>query len=695
MGDHRVSTRILRLLLFAESSDVAEATVSALRRARYQVRFARATNDAEADQSLGDGDWDLAILQHPFQGRSPEDILEQIARTGRDIPLIIIADPEALEGLTPAMETGARDVVTTDRMARLPAVCGRELAALQVRRENRENERQARLWKRNYSTFLELSRDPVAVVQDGIHLYTNPAYRARFGYEHLEELEGIPILDLVNGKDHDKFKSFLKQQLESETPPSENIYCELAFRDAHGSEFQGRVRTLPAHSDEERAIHILIEEAQETPGDRGRSQEDILTGLANRAAFFTEAESAAEKALNDGATSTLIYVLLDDYPDIKQNVGLAAADLFIAEVGKLIGDLVAEPHVAARYGTASFAVLFHGPLDDAQALAEELRQLVGAFKPQRGQHTIQTSCSIALHLISEQDSALESIVSRTERLTRELSEAGGDRIQAYNPVTSRREELESDKERTNVLTQALQEDRFRLLFQPIISLHGEPGRKYEVLLRLLDADGTEWEPQRFLADAESLGMMPRVDRWVIHNGLKVLARERTNQPGLQLFLKISDASIADTSLGGWILETMRKLQITGDEVAFEIPESAAINQGRQTQRLAAQLREMHCTIALEHFGSGVNSFHHLKQIPAHFLKIDGSFIHEIAANKEKQDTVQEICQTARGMNRMTIAERVEEAQALSVLWRCGVNYVQGHYLQPPHPVMDYEFGGES
>lgn len=668
--------------------------MSALRRARFQVRFARAANRAELDESLRDGDWDLALLQHPFEQLRPEDILEQIAATGRDIPLIVLSDPAHLEEVMPAIETGAADAIGTDRLTGLPAACARELNAREIRRQNRENERQARLWKRNHLVFLEMSRDPVAVLQDGVHLYTNPAYRARFGYQEAEELEGIPVLDLIRRDYHSTFKEFLKRHVDEHERAGFDSACELEFQSADGEVFQGRVRVLPAHSEEERTVHILIEDNADVPASRATTHEDVLTGLANRSAFFMEAEEAANRALHHGESSTLLFIQLDDYTVIKRDVGLAAADLFIAEVGKLIGETITEPHVAARYGDATFAILFRGPLDAAEPLAEQIRGLIAAFTPQRGKHTMQTTCSIGLHLISEQDSALETIVARTEKLTRDLSNEGGDRLQAYNPVASRREELESDKERTDALTQALQDDRFRLLYQPIISLHGQPGRKYEALIRLLDTEGNEWEPHRFLADAENLGMMPRVDRWVIYHGLRVLVSEREKQQGLQLFLKISDASVGDATLGGWILGTMREFGVAGDELAFEISESAAINQLRQTQELANQLRKLHCQVVLEHFGSGVNSFQHVKRIPAQFLKIDGSFVHDIATNKEKQETVQEICETARSMDRLTIAENVENAQSLSVLWRCGVNYVQGYYLQPPHPEMDYDFPEE-
>ncbi|HDK03182.1 MAG TPA: EAL domain-containing protein, partial [Gammaproteobacteria bacterium] len=156
-------------------------------------------------------------------------------------------------------------------------------------------------------------------------------------------------------------------------------------------------------------------------------------------------------------------------------------------------------------------------------------------------------------------------------------------------------------------------------------------------------------------------------------------------------VKLSAASIIGGDLVEWLSETLKERRLPGDAVVLEIAESVAFTHLKQAKALVKQIRELHCGLALDHFGSGLNSFNLVKHLPADYLKIDGTFMRDLAENRETQDTVKSLTDMAHSMGKLTIAEWVEDAGTLAVLWQCGVNYIQGYFLQEPDATLSYDF----
>jgi EAL domain-containing protein (putative c-di-GMP-specific phosphodiesterase class I) len=245
-----------------------------------------------------------------------------------------------------------------------------------------------------------------------------------------------------------------------------------------------------------------------------------------------------------------------------------------------------------------------------------------------------------------------------------------------------------------LIKMALEENQFQLLYQPIVSLQGESTENYEVLLRMQNDEGEHILPSQFLPLAEQTGQITEIDQWVIRNAVKKLAEHRSQGADTRFFIKITATTLQNEELPVFIQNYMKAARLPGDALVFEIAEKHAGQQLKQAKRFVKTLQELHCKIALEHFGASPNSFQLLKHLPVDFLKIDGSFIHNLASDTDNQAMVKSILDTAKSMKKQCIAEYVQDAHSLAVLWQSGIHFIQGNFLQEPSEALDYDFSSE-
>jgi len=186
----------------------------------------------------------------------------------------------------------------------------------------------------------------------------------------------------------------------------------------------------------------------------------------------------------------------------------------------------------------------------------------------------------------------------------------------------------------------------------------------------------------------AMGDSTLVDLW-IEGRFRAITVSRD---AIASFLKLTPQSLEDQTLVPWISQQLKAARVRGDAVVFEVPESKVVTNLKPARAFVTGLKQIHCGFALEQFGSGLNSFQLLKHVDANYLKIDRSFMVDLPKNKENQDKIREICDLAHRSNKLTVAEFVEDAASMSILFSCGVNFVQGNFLQEPEKVMAYEFG---
>ncbi|MBF8159923.1 EAL domain-containing response regulator [Ectopseudomonas hydrolytica] len=682
-----IEKKTIRLLILEDSQNEAERLVSLFRNAGHATRVHRLTSSEDLAETLQQT-WDLLICAPSSEQLDPSEAISAIRRQAKDIPVVQLVDGNDSETITEALLFGAQDALPQGEDERLVLVAKRELANLEERRARRAAEVALREAEKRCQLLLESSVDAITYVHDGMHIYANRAYLELFGYEDGEELEGMPMIDLIASADQGAFKDFLKNYQSAEG--NAELNCQGVRAD--GSSFPAQMSFSPATYDGEPCIQVVIRaetsNAELEEKLREISSQDLVTGLFNRSHFLELMDGAAERAVSTGQPSTLAYIRVDRYASLQGEIGLAGIDLLLTDLAGLLRAHFPADTQLARFGDDVFSALLPGqtPEQCQASLAALLKKVEGHLFDVSGR-TAQTTLSVGVAGLSEKTAKAQEVVERARRCADELSE--GNAIKLFNPA----DELAAAASRGNLLAmvqQALENNSFRLLFQPIISLRGDANEHYEVLLRLLSPQGEEVPPMEFLAAAKEAGLGEKIDRWVILNSIKLLADHRTKGHNTRLFVHLSSASLQDQTLLPWLSVALKAARLPSDALVFQFSEPDAIAYLKQAKALTQGLAELHCKVALSQFGCALNPFNTLKHLHVDFVKIDGSFSQDLG-NADNQEALKTLLSSLHAQAKLTIVPFVESASVLATLWQAGVNFIQGYYLQGPSQSMDYDF----
>lgn len=681
--------KTIRLLILEDSQNEAERLVSLFRNAGQATRVHRLTSSDDLAEALTQI-WDLLISAPQSENLDPSEAISAIRRQAKDIPIIQLTAGNHAEAITDALMLGAQDALPQGEDEWLLLVANRELANLEERRARRSAEVALREAEKRCQLLLDSSVDAIAYVHDGMHIYANRAYLELFGYDDVEDLEGMPMIDLIGSADQSRFKTFLKnyQTLEG----SAELACGGVRAD--GEALKMRMSFSPAAYDGEPCIQVVIRaesDSAELQKLREISSQDPVTGLLNRNSFVEVMDTAVERAVNAGQSATLAYIRIDRFAALQADIGLTDSDQLLSQLATLLRGHFPSDTQLARFADDVFTVLQPGVIP--QQAEAELRALLGKVEGHLldvGGRTVQVTLSIGVAGLDEKTAKAQDAIERAHRCADELSD--GNALKIYNPA----DELAAAANRGDIaamLKQALENNSFRLLFQPIISLRGDNFEHYEVLLRLLDPQGAEVPPNEFLSAASEAGLASKIDRWVILNSIKLLAEHRAKGHSTRLFLHLSAASIQDASLLPWLGVVLKASRLPGDSLAFEFGEADAVAYLKPAKALAQGLSGLGCRIALAQFGCVLNPFNTLKHLDAEFIKVDGSYTQDLS-RQENQEALKTLLAELHEQRKQSIVPFVESATVLATLWQAGVSYIQGHYLQGPSQSMDYDFSSD-
>lgn len=682
-----IDRKTIRLLILEDSQNEAERIISLFRNSGYATRAHRITSLDNLNEALK-STWDLCIAASQSENIAPAIALKSIQRMARDISFIQLTEDNSSDTLIESLKLGAQDAVPHGEDEHLILVAKRELANLEDRRARRAAEVALHESEKRCKLLLESSMDAIAYVHDGMHIYANGPYLQLFGYADADDLEGMPMIDLIAGPDQSHFKDFLKHY-RSEEGGAELTCTGIT---ASAQTFQAKISFSPAQYDGEPCVQVVIREindnAELEEKLREISSQDPVTGLYNRQHFLERLDTAAERAVNAGQPASVAYIKIDHYTALQSDLGLAGIDILLAYLADTLRKELKSNSQIARFSDDAFSVL------STDITPEQLKpELLNLIKKVESQlfdingRTAQTTLSIGVAGLSEKTSKAADVLKRAHDCADQLTH--GNALKLHNPA----DDLAAAASRGDVVAmvqQALEKNNFKLLFQPIISLRGDQDELYEVLLRLVNPQGEEVPPAEFLNAAVSAGLAEKIDRWVLLNSIKLLTEHRNKGNQTRFFIHLSSASLQDPSLLPWLSVALKASRLPANSIILQIRETDAVAYLKQAKQLSEGLHALHCQIALGQFGCTLNPYNTLKHMHIDFVKIDGSFIKELS-KAEDQEALKSMLATLHAQAKHSIVPFVESASVLSVLWQAGVNYIQGHYLQGPSQAMNYDF----
>jgi multidomain signaling protein FimX len=328
-------------------------------------------------------------------------------------------------------------------------------------------------------------------------------------------------------------------------------------------------------------------------------------------------------------------------------------------------------------------LLERGNERDVEAWSEQLVQKSAKQVVRIKDKTLSVTCTVGLSVVAPQGADLDATIADAVEACRKGRHRGGNQAFTSDRADNDARVQSYDKVWVKHIKAALMENRFRLVQQPVASLQGDDPSMYDVLVRMVDTQGKEVLPAEFMAAAERNDLLKNIDRWVVGASLSFAAQRK---PGC-LFVRLSRDTVADGSFFDWLDNHVRASRADPSRLCFQVPEAVAATHITQAQTLAKSLRQRGFRFALEAFGSGRDPHGLLLSIPLDFVKIDGALVQGLAGDAELQGKVRNLVEAATKRDIQTIAERVENANTMAVLWQLGVQFIQGYFVNAPEEVV--------
>lgn len=422
----------------------------------------------------------------------------------------------------------------------------------------------------------------------------------------------------------------------------------------------------------------------------GSAPENTAAGPFSRHDFL---RYVAEVVRRESTTShSVLMVDIDTLHVVNDSFGHMAGDAVIKKVYRILNDIAKHGDIVAKLGGDVFGVFLRGADEgDVVRRAEFILQSVAGEIIEYDNRTVSVTASIGIALVPDVVADAEAALSTAEVATKSAKGRGGNRFVVFRDLDASVMQRRSDLDQVGRLQSALLDDRFVLFAQPIKPLQtGETAPRYEILVRMLDEQGNVVPPDKFLSAAERYQMMGAIDRWVVRRTLDQLsAADNPLEVGLGSFsINVSAQSLIDREFLEFVENQIAESGVPPNALCFEITETSVVRCLEVAQYFIARLRHLGCRVALDDFGTGYCSFAYLKDLPVHYVKIDGVFIRDILENPLSEAIVVSLVRIADVMAATIVAEHVETDLVIQRLRQHGVGFAQGFGIGKPQPLQD-------
>ena len=602
------------------------------------------------------------------------------------VPLLVVSENVDEAAIAKAMLAGAQDLVSVDHVERLRSVAERELRAFQLERALNRTILSAAQDRRQLSKLKAGTEDAIACAQEGILVETNLAWAQLFGYDDGGAMQGLPIMDFFEPRSQTTLKGGLVA-CTKEHWGSEPLRVTALTKD--GSTVPLEVCLERSVFEGETAVRITVFRSKHQSAAPEQLVEqtvhrDPSTGLYHRR-HFIDLLTQRLQSTPRGGVRVLAYFRPDHFGVIKDDIGPFASEDILAQLADVVRRLTQPNDLSGRFNGVVFTVLLErGTLRDVETWAENAIATISEHLFESTEKTVSVTCSLGLCEISNGVEGLEMALIDAEKANNRGRNSGGNRVVLAELSDESARIRRYDLVWVEKIKSALLNDRLRLKHLPIVSLHGKQGTRFDTVLRMLDEDGEEVPATEFMPVAGRHELLRSLDRWVIGASITFSGEKKPDQ----IFVKLSSNSVVDKTLLEWLKREVEGSNVDTSSICFQVSAEDITRNLNQAKILVAGLSSLGFSFAVEHCGVGRDPLKILNNIPMQYLKIDGSLMQGISNNLSHQEIVQKFIDEARQKGIETIAERVEDANTMAVLFQLGVSYMQGYYVQEAEVVLE-------
>jgi diguanylate cyclase (GGDEF)-like protein/PAS domain S-box-containing protein len=672
------------MIVMTKSQDHVEAINSTLRKAGHPVHCTWLPDARDLGDALTQLNPEMLVAFTDEPGIDLGSIMKVKTQSAPEMPVLIVRENIDETAIAEAMRMGAQDAVTLANRSRLQSVATRELRAYRLERALSTTLSSAREYREQLQNFLEGSADAITHVQEGIIVDANRAWLELFGYSGEDALTGTPLMDLFEQETHPALKGALVACLQGKwtdhalkvqalLSDGSSLGLELTLMKADYENEPATRISIPANRKKDHDLESRLDEAVKNDSStRFLQQRYLIAAVRERCAVGIK-----------GGVRQFAHIKPDRFADIQHSIGILASEDFMAQLADLLRVQLTPTDLCGRFGGNGFLIMLErGTARDVETWAENVAKRVNAHTFSIEDKTISATVTVGLGLLPPANPDVAAAIAEAISATRRGRELGGNQMYVVDKSDTDTRVQAYDKIWVKHIKSALMENRFRLVQQPIASLLGEDKGMFDVLVRMLDEQGSEVLPAEFIAAAERNDLMKNIDRWVIGASLSFAA----NRKAACIFVRVSKDTVLDKSIIVWLETQLRSLRIEPARLCIQVTEEMATQYIKPTIEFAENLRKLGFRFALEHFGTGRDPLKLLADIRMNFIKVDGSLMQGLSTNQLQQQRVKGLVEAAKRKGVETVAERVEDANTMAVLWQLGIEFIQGYFVNAPEDV---------
>ncbi len=687
-----------RLLIINDSQQEAQRLTSMFQNSGNPCRAQHINTEEAFNKTLSEQNWDIVIADNNTNSLPPVDAIRTIRKHNSDLPVILLSDDDQKRPVIDGLKLGACDVVELDDDQHLLLVVNRELENKKQRKHARNAERKAREIEQLNRQLLDRSKDGIAFMQDGMFIYANESFSNMCGHDGPDELDCVPLMDIAVSEDQDKIKKTLKQfSLKGDCQSDNTLSCHL--NSPKGETIPLNIELQHSQFDDEACIQLFVkgqnisaDMTATSPSQDVVETSDEANGLFTKTQLHNKLTQLIKSDSEQEKSHAFFYIDIDKFEEkVESIVGIDGANDVLATIAEFIQKHCSEEDYIAKISDGVFAVISNEVhleklLNTGNIIAEHICEHFFEVKSK----TLKLTASIGITLINETSLDAQSVIKEATQailsLRKQKDDGLGNGANFFQPTEDNQTVLISS------LQKALKEDKFKLLFQPIISLRGDETERYEVLLRMIDEESNEISPSHFMQAAASMNTISKIDRWVTLETIKHLSNREGAK--VQLVTTLSHQTLCDKSFIPWLKVAIKAAKVNPAALIFQLQEAEITQHLTAAKKFFGDCSSMGIELCINQFGCALEPLSLLEHIDVDHIKIDGSFSMELQENSENKEALENLLKELHKQNKITTIPLVENANIISKLWQMGAHCIQGHYLQPPSAAMDYEFSAE-
>jgi diguanylate cyclase (GGDEF)-like protein/PAS domain S-box-containing protein len=673
----------LKLLLLEDRPADAELVLHELKAAGFEFEVVRVDNGTDYRAALN-SELDLVLADYSLPQFDALEALRILKETGFDVPFIIVSGSIGEDVAVRAIQNGAADYLLKDRLTRLGPAVGQALAQKSMHNEQRRIAAQLAESEERFRRVFEEGAVAMAIVDPSYaFIEVNEALCSMLGYSR-EELLSLGVKDVSHPDDYDVAADLFGRALRGELPTyrlekrylkktGEQVWVQLSSSmvlDAQGKPVYsiGVMQDITERRRVEQELQFL-------------ALHDTLTGLPNRSLFTDRLQHTISTAIRDQNSFGLLVMDMDRFKEVNDSLGHHSGDLLLQQIASRLRGVLREFDTVARLGGDEFGVLPGGGAALEGTVLTAAKVLSALDLPfNLGEAKVDVGLSIGIAQFPEHGRDAETLLRRAD-VAMYVAKRNKFGYAVYSP-----EQDEHSAARLVLMgemRQAIRGRELALHYQPKVDLRRGAVFGVEALVRWNHPERGFLSPDQFVPLAEQSDLMSALARWVMDESMTQLAEWRKSWPELTAAINLSAANLHESSLPEDIAELLSKHGLPAQCLTVEITESAIM--AAQADRTVRRLSEMGVGVSIDDFGTGYSSLSYLKTLPVDEIKIDRSFVRDMAIDSDDAAIVQPTIDLGHNLHIKVVAEGVEDEATYKMLRMLSCDYAQGYFISPPLP----------